>query len=98
MAFVGAPRFHDGGLPGLSPGEVPIIARKGEEVLSRQDPRNVLNGGRKPAGKPQTNLQIINTIDAESMLEAALSGESGVQQVVNLIRSRCEAIRTILSS
>ncbi len=45
-AFAGAPRMHGGGMPGLRPGEVPIIAQTGEEVLSRRDPRNVLNGGK----------------------------------------------------
>lgn len=32
MAFLGAQRFHKGGFPGLRPGEVPIIAKEGEEV------------------------------------------------------------------
>jgi tape measure domain-containing protein len=30
--FVGAPRFHTGGYPGLDSSEVPIIAKKGEEI------------------------------------------------------------------
>jgi hypothetical protein len=41
--FQHAPRFHTGGLvgwPGLRPDEVPIIARRGEEVLTRTDPRH----------------------------------------------------------
>lgn len=38
--FIGAPRFHRGG---LVPGEVPIIAQKGEEVLTRGDPRHRFN-------------------------------------------------------
>jgi hypothetical protein len=31
-AFTGAKRFHTGGFPGMGPGEVPIIAKKGEVV------------------------------------------------------------------
>ena len=32
--FHDAPRFHRGGMPGLSPGEVPIIAKRGEGVFT----------------------------------------------------------------
>ena len=45
LAFIGAPRFHTGGFTGLNNDEVPIIAKKGEEVLSESDPRNAANGG-----------------------------------------------------
>lgn len=43
--FIGAPRFHSGG---LVPGEVPAILQRGEEVLTQNDPRHILNGGRVP--------------------------------------------------
>lgn len=32
LSWLGAQRFHNGGYPGLRPNEVPIIAKKGEEV------------------------------------------------------------------
>jgi phage-related minor tail protein len=32
-AFAAARRFHSGGLAGLSPGEIPIIAKRGEAIL-----------------------------------------------------------------
>ncbi|ASP51468.1 phage tail length tape measure family protein [Sinorhizobium meliloti] len=44
LAFVGAPRFASGGIVGLRPGEVPIIAHQGEVVLPR------LSKGGKAAG------------------------------------------------
>lgn len=55
LAFIGAPRYHGGGLPGLRRDEVAFIGLKGEEVLAKNDPRNVLNGGKNakssaPAG------------------------------------------------
>lgn len=40
--FANAPRFHGGGLVG---GEVPIIAKKGERVLTEQQQREMNNGG-----------------------------------------------------
>ena len=36
-------RFHGGGLVGLRHGEVPIVALRGEEVLTRDDPRHRFN-------------------------------------------------------
>jgi lambda family phage tail tape measure protein len=42
--FQNAPHFRSGGFPGLRPDEIPIIAHKGEEVLTKDDPRNRLNG------------------------------------------------------
>lgn len=42
--FAGAPRFHGGGWPGLGPDEVPIIAQRGERVLSREEVRRGVGG------------------------------------------------------
>lgn len=42
--FDSAPRFHTGGV--IGPDEIGIIAKKNEEVLTRDDPRHVLNGGK----------------------------------------------------
>ena len=48
--FRNAQRFHSGGLPGLGANEVAAILQKGEEVLTQDDPRNTLNGGRAYTG------------------------------------------------
>lgn len=39
-----APRYHTGGIAGLRPDEVPAILQRGEEVLTRDDPRHSGNG------------------------------------------------------
>lgn len=44
-AFAGAERFHSGGFPGLKSDEVPIIAQRGERVLSRQEVASGTGGG-----------------------------------------------------
>jgi hypothetical protein len=44
-AFATAQRYHSGGMPGMGPNEVPIIAERGEEVITRADPRHRFNGG-----------------------------------------------------
>ena len=50
--FAGAPRFQAGGIVGLSPklqrGEVPIIAHKGETVLTAAQTRSMNSGGERP--------------------------------------------------
>ena len=43
LEFAGAPRLHAGG---LASNEVPAILERGEEVLTRRDPRHRMNGGR----------------------------------------------------
>jgi hypothetical protein len=45
LAFTGAPRLHDGGVLGLRSNEVPAILERGEEVLTRDDPRHRMNAG-----------------------------------------------------
>ena len=37
------PRFHSGGIAGLRPDEVPLIAKRGEEILTQDDPRHRAN-------------------------------------------------------
>ena len=41
--FLGARRFHTGGIAGLSANEVPTILERGEEVLTKNDPRHRYN-------------------------------------------------------
>jgi lambda family phage tail tape measure protein len=65
--FHHAPRFHAGGLvgrPGLRPDEVPIIARRGEEVLTRTDPRHRDN--REPGARTINVTMTVVTRDADS--------------------------------
>lgn len=91
-AFAAARRMHSGGIVGLSPDEVPIIAQKGEEMLTRDDPRHMLNGGGGGSGKSSDGgTTIINTFDPEEVMDRALSSRRGAKVLVNAIRgSRTE--------
>lgn len=82
--FAGAQRFHSGGLPGLQPGEVPIIAQKGEEVLARDDPRNILNGG---GTGNQTPVRFVLVDDRSKVAEAMASAEGERVTMVHLRRN-----------
>lgn len=83
--FHKAVRYHEGGIAGLQPGEVPAILKKGEEVLTANDPRHVMNGG--AAGGGQSNVRIVNAIDAPGFLQAALNTSQGEQLILNFLQA-----------
>lgn len=89
-----AKRFHDGGLPGLKANEVPTILERGEEVLTADDPRHVMNGGAGQAAS--ANTTIINSIDSPSVVEAGLPSKAGTRVLVNTIKANRQQIRTAL--
>lgn len=96
--FRNAPRFHSGGLPGLRSDEIPAILQKGEQVLSKDDPDNLLNsGGRGANAMPNpTQLSVINTIDPESFVTEGLGTAGGSKAFLNLIRANKSTIKTLL--
>lgn len=51
-SFAGAERFHAGGMLGLRPDEVPFVGLRGEEVLTRNDPRHRWNMDRLSQMRP----------------------------------------------
>jgi tape measure domain-containing protein len=96
--FAGAARFHVGGMPGLRPGEVPIIAKENEEVLTRDDPRHVLNGGKgkSSGGSVAPIVKIINAISSEEVVAEGLNTRTGEQAILNFIRTNGSAVRAAL--
>ena len=98
--FASAPRFHSGGFPGLKPNEVPLVAKKGEEVLTENDPRNALNGGASPAaaGAPlQDRIRIVNTFDAGDVVSQGLGAPPGEQALFNFVTANAGTINDILN-
>lgn len=81
--FQGAPRYHSGGVAGLKPDEVPAILQRGEEVLTKDDPRHRNNGG-MVAGQPNS-LRIINVNDPRAGFRDYLESSEGEQVVVNIM-------------
>ena len=96
--FAGAARYHTGGLIGLRPNEVPIIAQKGEEMLTRDDPRHMLNGGLSPkqGATRDRPTQIINAFDSPSFLESALANSSGAEVILNFLSANRDEIKSML--
>lgn len=82
--FMGAARFHSGGLPGLRADEVPAILQKGEQVLSRDDPNNVLNGG---GGGASGSSRFVLVDDRAKVAEAMQSAEGEATTLLHLKRN-----------
>lgn len=93
MLFAGAPRYHAGGVAGLRPGEVPAILQKGEEVLSKSDSRNVMNGGGQQRGG---GTRIVNVIDP-NMMQDYLSTPAGEQVILNIIQRNGGSVKQVLA-
>lgn len=99
--FANAMRAHSGGVPGLSPGEVPLVVKENEEILTREDPRHVLNGGLAAAaagaaGSSPVSVRNVNVFNAEDMLERALRTRVGEKIVLNFIRDNPNAVQAAL--
>jgi len=92
--FANAERFHTGGFPGLKRDEVPAILQTGEEVLSRNNPRNALNGG---GGSSAQNIKIVNTIDSGSVLEQGINTAAGEKAIMNFMRANRAGLKQVLA-
>jgi hypothetical protein len=107
--FAGAPRYHDGTVVGLKRDEQAAILQNGEEVLSKDDPRNIVNGGAAATGnmagallaaisKLKMNVKVVNAIDSGDMVSKALNTKNGESAVLNFIRSRSATIGGLLGT
>lgn len=94
--FAGAPRYRTGGEIGLKPNEIPIIAMKGEEMLTESDPRHRKNLGKgsSSTANQQPRITINNVLDAPS-LASAMEGPEGERMVMNHIRSNRGEIKNL---
>ena len=91
-ALIGAaPRYHAGGIAGLAPGEVPAILERGEEVLTRDDPRHVGNMQGQAAGSLKTII-----IDDRDSVGDYMSSAAGEKVQIETIRRNSGVIKRIL--
>lgn len=75
--FDDAPRYHTGGMVGLGPDEYPIIGRRGEEVLTRDDPRHRWNGGGASDAQPMQVIVNNNHSGANVTAQESPDGSGG---------------------
>lgn len=78
--FVGAPRYHGGGIAGLRPDEVPAILQKGERVI----PRGGGDGGLVINFAYTANVNAIDTQSGSAFLDR--HGADVAQQVLKAVK------------
>lgn len=93
MVFAGAQRFHTGGVLGLGPNEMPVIGLKDEEMLTRDDPRHVMNGGKAGSSVSLKSVNVFNPVD---ILEAALATEPGQKVIFNWMTRNARSVNGAL--
>lgn len=97
--FANAPRFHSGGLPGLKSDEVPAILQKGEQVLDKNDPNNIMNMNRSTTGgtaAPQSNRFVL--VDDRSKIPEAMNSPEGEQVFIQFLKRNGPTVRQITRS
>jgi len=80
--FTHAARLHAGGIAGLAPDEVPAILQRGEEVITRRDPRH-----RRNQSDLRVHIQIANNTDAQVSAEAESRADGGLDMLIQLDRT-----------
>lgn len=93
--FAGAMRYHNGGLPGLKADEVPTILQRGEEVLSKGDKRNIMNGGAAAGGETGGGVRFV-LVDDRQRVPEAMQSSAGERVIVETIKTNIPTIRQML--
>lgn len=81
-AFSGAQRYHSGGIAGLAADEVPAVLRRGEEVLTQNDPRhrdNASSVGRSVVINAPMNISFNGPADRRSAGQVAAQARLAIE-------------------
>lgn len=93
--FAFAQRYHSGGIVGLRPNEVPIIAEKGETVLTKDQTKSLGNKG------SNVTVNVINQTGTETEVErkpAKFDGEKWVEDIILKKITKPGPVRSVLGS
>ena len=97
LAFLGAVRYHTGGLVGLRPDETPAILQQGEEVITAQDKRHRNNGGLAGAAPAAPVIvKNINLFDAGEAVSQGANTAVGEQSIINVLSRNPGAAKAAL--
>lgn len=96
--FTNAPRYHSGGLMGLRQDEYATILQKGEEVLSKDSPRNIMNGGAGIGGGSNAGSSSMRVVlvDDRTKVAEAMSTPEGERVIVQTIQRNAPTLKAIL--
>lgn len=91
--FRGAPKYHQGGTVGLQPGEVPIIAQKGETITTEDQERmkSRLRGEKAPS-KASMEVTNLNVVDARMIDEHVIKNPDAIMNVISRNKARVKQI------
>ena len=91
LAFVGAPRFHEGtGVLGLKPGDIPAILQQGERVQSRSEVAREQSAAAGSQGGG--GVRIVNAFDL-ALVSDHMSSSEGERVILNVIERNAGAVR-----
>lgn len=95
--FANAPRYHSGGVPGLASDEYATILQKGEEVLTADSPRNIMNGGANLGGGSgdSSGMRVV-LVDDRAKVAEAMSSSEGERVIVQAIKRNLPSVKQML--
>ena len=93
--WIGAPKFHGGGGLGLRPDEYKAVLKRGEEVLTDDDPRHINNIGNDNGGGSAPSLKQVLYLDPDQVV-GAMQGRAGQKTFLTFIRTNKETIKQVL--
>ena len=97
--FIGAMRYHTGGMVGLKPGEVPAILQTGEEVLAKGDPRHRsnFNPAATAAAAPTQSVRNVLVI-GDDQIAAAMNGSHGETTILTTLKRNASTVRQLIGA
>jgi hypothetical protein len=91
-----APRYHNGGIVGLRPNEMAAVLERGEEVLTRSDPRHRYNGGGGVGSSEPSSIKVVLPMDSADMLQHMLADTRGQRVILGHINQNQGAWRAAM--
>jgi hypothetical protein len=99
-AWNGAPKFHGGGMAGIRNDEYRTILKRGEEVLTEENPRHINNAGQNGGGTETAGVNGFKQVLAfgDDEIAGAMSGPAGDKVQITFIRRHATMIKQIINS
>ncbi|AAQ63348.1 tail length tape measure protein [Burkholderia phage BcepNazgul] len=96
--FANAPRYHSGTVVGLKADEQAAILQKGEEVLAKDNPRNILNQTAKNAAQAAKQPMTIRNmlISDPNFVPDAMASAAGDTVITTYLRQNAVTARQAL--
>lgn len=91
--FDRAPRYHTGAVVGLAANEQTAILQRGEEVLTRDSPRNVMN--LRASAAPDINIRNVLVADP-NLVPSHMGSLKGERVIMNVLTKNAATVRQLV--